>query len=202
MKRENGTVHATPPQHRGNAADLECLRRIAAGDAGSIGELYDRHATAIYSLALRILDRDEDAADVAHEVFVEASRRAGRDEGSQGVVSTWLLMLTKTMAIDRLRSVRAGSELRRTVDGTRLSGTTPAKHDSADETPKFNASERVRDALHALPVLHRMAIEMTYFEGLSQHEVARCLEQPLGAVTTRIRLALLKLRSALTGDVR
>jgi RNA polymerase sigma-70 factor (ECF subfamily) len=192
---------AVPPQFAGNAEDLECVRRIAAGNAESVGDLYDRHATAMYSLALRILDREADAQDVVPDVFALVWREAGRNEASRGIVGTWLLMLTRHLAIERLGVLRAELHSQHT-DGEASDLPAPVTNDPANAIREFDACERVRRALHALPVLHRGAIEMTYFEGLSQQEVARRLEQPVATIRTRIGAALLKLRTTLTWEGR
>lgn len=200
VKRQNESLRASQPQHDGNAADVRCVLRIATGDADSVGDLYDRHATAMYSLALRILDRETDARDVVCDVFADVWREAGRDEASRGIVAVWLLMLTRNRALDRLRVLRAGADIQGSGDGA--ARTAPATEDRADEMPKADAPERVSNALRTLPDLERIAIEMAYFEGLGQQQVADRLEQPLAAVKTRIRVALLKLREALTWDMR
>lgn len=203
VKRQNESVRTVQPQHGGNAADLECVRRIAQGDAEAVGDLYDRYATAMYSLALRIVQREAEAKDVVHEAFLQVWREAGRDEASQGVVAAWLLVLTRNLAVDCLRASRVERAILRTGgDSDPLDRTASANDDSARESAKSDAAERVREALNDLPVLHRMAIEMTYFEGLSQQEIASRLEQPVGTVKARIRVALRKLRAALTWEVR
>ncbi len=199
VKRQNETTRATQSQHGGNAADVERVRRIAAGDAESVGDLYDRHVTAMYSLALRILGRETDAKDVVHEVFVRVWREAGRHQASRGIVATWLLTLTRNRALDRLQQLPAELDIRRTGDGD-VWCIASAAGDRMDAMPKFDAPERLHDALRSLPDLQRIAMEMTYFEGLSQHEIANRLEQPLGTVKTLIRLALLKPRAALTWE--
>lgn len=201
VKRQNEIVRAIP-QHGRNALDIECVRRIAAGDAESVGELYDRHATAMYSLACRILDSEEDAGDVVQEVFVYVWREAGRDEASRGIVAAWLLMLIRNRAIGRLRVSRAAAGVSGPGDGGAWRPPAPRADRPPSATPEYEASERVRDALHTLPVLHRVAIEMTYFEGLSHEEIASSLEQPVAAVRTRIGTALLKLRAALAREGR
>ncbi len=201
LKRQNETIRATEPQHDGNTADLECVRRIAAGDTASVGDLYDHHATAMYSLALSILDRETDAGDVVHDVFAQVCREAGGDSASRGFVAAWLLTLTRNRAIHRLW-LRAEADPQGAGAGPGWRRTSSVADDPPEAMLKFDAPERVRDALRALPDLERIAIEMTYFEGLSQQEIATRLEQPLGTVTSRVSLALLTLRAAITWEVR
>ena len=181
------------------ARDQAALARMARGDGEAMAELYDRHARPIYSLALRILGDVTEAEDVVQEVFSQAWRQASRYSTSRGAVAAWLLTLARSRAIDRLRAKRArpgGSSDHRAAD------------DIADAAPQVDAQAisseqmaRVRAALDELPLLQRVAIELAYFEGLTHAEIADRLEQPLGTVKTRIRLAMTKLRDVLAGTV-
>jgi RNA polymerase sigma-70 factor (ECF subfamily) len=181
------------------AADQDALARMARGEGDAVAELYDRHARPIYSLALRILGDATDAEDVVQEVFSQAWRQASRYSTSRGAVAAWLLTLARSRAIDRLRARRArpvGVSDDRVTDQL------------VDAGPPVDAQvlsseqvARVRAALDELPLLQRAAIELAYFEGLTHAEIADRLEQPLGTVKTRIRLAMLKLRDVLAGTV-
>ena len=178
-------------------ADLVALEGVARGDPDALAELYDRNARPVFSLALRILRDRLDAEDVVQEVFAQAWRQAGHYDAKRGVVAAWLLTLTRSRAIDRLRA-------RRSRDDRALRGRDTMDLRSNDLAPdvQFLTAERnarVRGALDELPLLQRMALELAYYEGLTHAEIAERLEQPLGTVKTRIRLALLKLREALAG---
>ena len=178
------------------AEDRDCLHRLASGDGDAAGRLYDRHARAIYSLVLRIVADEGDAEDVVQEVFAQAWRQAARYDASRGAVGAWLLMMARTRAIDRLRARRArpGPE---TVEEHRMLDLPAATPDAATEMIGAEQARLVQQALSGLPMLQRLAIEMAFYEGLTQREVAARLEEPLGTVKTRIRLGLLKLRDAL-----
>jgi RNA polymerase sigma-70 factor (ECF subfamily) len=180
------------------AEDERSLQRVAAGDAGGLGALYDRHGRAVYSLALRILGDEGDAEEVAQDVFAQAWRRAGQYDQSRGTVAAWLLVMARTRAIDRFRARRVRPEGRVQDDADLTLQLLPATSpDAASEMMAAERGLRVRRALEDLPFLQRVAIELAYFEGLSQREIAERLEQPLGTVKTRMRLGLLKLRDAL-----
>ncbi len=177
--------------------DEEDLRRLAAGDGDAAARLYDRHARAVYSLALRIVNDEGDAEDVVQEVFAQAWRQAARYDASRGVVAAWLLMMTRSRAIDKLRSARARPDSR-AVDDPRVIDEMPAVlRDAPSRIIDAENARLAQRALAELPLLQRLVIELAYYEGLTQREIADRLEQPLGTVKSRLRLGLLKLRDAL-----
>ena len=186
---------------RGRAEDVrgdqEAVKRMAGRDADALAEIYDRHSRAVYSLALRIVGEQADAEDVVQEVFSQAWGQASKYTPERGPVVAWLLTMTRSRAIDRVRARRARPD-GEIADALQLSGLT----DSAQlQDLTLLTREQVgflRGALERLPALQRVAIEMAYFEGLTQSEIAARLDEPLGTVKTRVRLALLKLREALT----
>jgi RNA polymerase sigma-70 factor (ECF subfamily) len=178
-------------------ADQAALGRAAAGDASGLAALYDGYARPVYSLALRILRDPSDAEDVVQEVFLQAWRQASRYDPSRGAVAAWLLTQARSRAIDRLRARRARPA---------PADVGSSSHDVVDPSPALDwqvlSAEQVtlvRAAIDELPVLQRVAIELAYYEGWTQMEIAERLEQPLGTVKTRIRLAMAKLREALAG---
>jgi RNA polymerase sigma-70 factor (ECF subfamily) len=181
------------------ASDQAALARMARGEGDAVAELYDRHARPIYSLALRILGDATEAEDIVQEVFSQAWKQAARYSASRGAVAAWLMTLARSRAIDRLRAKRArpGDVSDERVAGQLLDAGPPA--DSLVLSSEQVA--RVRAALDELPLLQRAAIELAYYEGLTHAEIADRLEQPLGTVKTRIRLAMLKLRDVLAGTV-
>ncbi|HEY5619274.1 MAG TPA: sigma-70 family RNA polymerase sigma factor [Vicinamibacterales bacterium] len=179
------------------ADDRECLRRLAAGDSDAAARLYDRHARAVYSLVLRIVSDEGDAEDVVQEVFAQAWRQAARYDASRGAVGAWLLMMARTRAIDRLRGRRARPDMPGADDQRAIEAVAAAAPDAHSTIVDAENARLVQRALAQLPLLQRLVIELAYYEGLTQREIAERLEEPLGTVKSRIRLGLLKLRDTL-----
>lgn len=181
------------------AADQDAIRRLVAGDTDALAGLYDRHARPIYSLVLRILDDQGEAEDIVQEVFSQAWKQAGRYDPARGTVAAWLLTIARSRAIDRLRSRRAQPGSARAADESAIRDLPDPSLGQDAAVLTAEQVGRLRSAMSRLPLLQRMAIELAYYEGLTQSEIAERLEQPLGTVKTRIRLGLLKLRDELMG---
>jgi RNA polymerase sigma-70 factor, ECF subfamily len=184
--------------------DEQLIGRLATGDTTALDPLYDRYAGLVFALVLRILGDRQAAEDLLQEVFVRAWQRAGTYQQARGRVTTWLLGIAHNLAIDEVR--------RR---GRRPQGVTEREADDADEpllsVPSTDpdvadqAWERLRRtrisaALAQLPSAQRAIIELAYFEGYTQSEIAAQLGEPLGTVKTRTRLGLRKLRDMLQGQ--
>ena len=189
------------------AADQTAMGRMAGGDAAALAEFYDRHARPVYSLALRILQDAAEAEDIVQEVFAQAWRQASKYDARRGAPAAWLLTMTRSRAIDRLRARRVRPELTGgppAVDGrARQDYSDVADSRALPDAQLLSAEQvaRVRQALSDLPMLQRVALELAFYEGLTHVEIAERLEQPLGTVKTRIRVAMLRLRDALAGVV-
>jgi RNA polymerase sigma-70 factor, ECF subfamily len=176
------------------SADQLALAGLAKGDETALAGLYDRHATGVYSLALRILQDVGDAEDIVQEVFTQAWRQASRYDARRGAVAAWLLTMARTRAIDRLRARRARTK--DVIDDAVADVSDPLALPDAVLVSGEQVT-RVRAALSQLPILQRAALELAYYEGLTHAEIAERLEEPLGTVKTRIRSAMIKLRDAL-----
>ena len=175
--------------------DRQTIERMRRRDSAALADLYDRYARSVYSLACRILTDRTEAEDVVQEVFSQAWRQADAYDAKRAPVAGWLLMMTRTRAIDRLRA-RSGR-----VQMVQALPTLPDPPDQHEGPEALAIGEqeaaRVRAALDTLTESQRSAIELAYYEGLSQSDIAARLREPLGTVKTRIRTGLLKLRSAL-----
>ena len=182
----------------GAEADRLIVRRMASGDHLALGELYDRHARLLYSLALRIVRERSDAEDVLQETFSQVWRQANRFEASRGTVVGWLVTVTRSRALDRLRQRRTQRE--GTGDFDRLADSLADPSRALDlQLVTAEQADRVRQALAALPDELRIPLELAYYEGLSQSEIAERLQTPLGTIKTRMRQTLHRLRDALAG---
>lgn len=179
-------------------ADRATVIRMARGDQSAIGELYHRHSRAVYSLALRMLADASEAEDVVQDVFTQAWRQANRYDASRAPVVGWLLVITRARTLDRLRARRS----RLAPVGLETVVVDPADPGPGQDLQAISQEEavRLRMALEALPAQQREAIELAYYKGLSQSDIAEQLQQPLGTVKTRMRTALLKLRDTLRGE--
>lgn len=163
----------------------DLLRRIEAGDRAALADLYDQHAPLVNSLCLRILRDRAEAEEVLQEVFLQAWRQAGRYDPARGSVTSWLAVIARSRALDRLRRRAARREAPEAAIPVEV------------EVPRTAEAIAVRDALQALPPSQRRALELAYYEGLTQVEIAERTGEPLGTVKTRMRTALLRLREAL-----
>ncbi len=188
-------VHGILTRLSGVSSDRAVIARMAAGDEGGLADLYDRHATAVYSLALRIVGQPSDAEDVTQEVFSQAWRTASRYDHSRGEGAAWLLMMARTRALDLLRSRRRRPAS--SMDDEQVAAIPDAGPDVEYIVATKLEVDRARAALELLPDEQRRALELAYYEGLTQVEIAEQTSAPLGTVKTRIRTALSSLRAAL-----
>jgi RNA polymerase sigma-70 factor (ECF subfamily) len=161
------------------------LVRLTSGDTLALGEVYDRYAGLVNGLALRILRDRAEAEDVVQEVFVQIWRQAGRFDPARGTPEAWICTMARTRALDRLR--------RRASRREEPSESAPG----ATEAPRTEQALAVRKALDSLSPDQRRALELAYYEGLTQTEIAARLEEPLGTIKTRIRTAMIRLRDVL-----
>lgn len=176
-----------------SAIDPKIAARSGKGDHLAFSQLYDQSSTVLFSLAVRILGNREDAAEILQSLYIDVWRKTVRYDLGRGTPIAWLLNLTRNRAIERLRSSsphaprQAGSS-----DGIQNipAGEFEAPADQALRTV-------INQTLSELPQVQRQVIELSYYEGLSPVEIATRLNQPLDAVTARLRLGLSKLRESL-----
>lgn len=180
-----------------NADDVALMRRMVEADETALGALYDRWVRSLYSLVLHLLKDPDEAEDVVEETFWQAWRKADSYEPSRGAVSTWLLTIGRRKALDRLRA-RKRSREDLMGDDRSLADLPSSAPDPSIDVEGAELRESVRLALNDLPSEQREVLELGYFNGLSQSEIADVTGQPLGTVKTRMRLAMQKLREPLS----
>ncbi len=175
--------------------DGALLRAVATRDKEAFQQLYARHSPMLLGLAIKILSDRVEAEDVLQETFVQVWKTAASFDDQRGKPLAWFIMLTRSRAIDRLRSRQTRARLTDSAgnDASQITtATTPA-----DDAVASEAQRSVRNALEKLPDDQRVPIEMAYFGGLTQFEIAQRLSQPLGTVKTRIRSGMIRLREQL-----
>jgi len=172
--------------------DPALVARIEARDADALALLYDRHSARLMGLAQRILGVSGEAEEVLQEVFLFVWRSAHTFDAARGSVLAWLLVATRSRAIDRLRARRPASrgELKRLDDVPETASPLDVESDSVSR--EWEAV--CRAAIGELPAEQRRVLELAYFEGLTHVEIADRTSTPLGTVKTRVRLGLMKLR--------
>jgi len=174
-------------------ADLELVARVAAGDESAIGILYDRYGAVLYAVAFRVLGERADAEEVVLEALAQAWRDAARFEPGRGSVAGWLATIARSRALDVVRARNRRSRLAAAAAAA-APDALPGPESALDHEER---RREVRRALDALSPAQRQAIELAYFEGLSQSEIAERLHEPLGTIKTRVRLGMQKLRECL-----
>ena len=174
-------------------AGPQLAQRIASGDAAALRAAYESHAGRVLALALRIVRSREEAEDVVQDTFVEVWRRAADYDASRGELSSWIMSMARSRCIDRVRRARVRHRFAQTPQVVELTET-PDQQAAASEH-----GAKLRSVLSALPQEQRQAVELAYFDGLTQQEIAEQTGAPLGTVKTRLRLGLEKLGSQLEG---
>jgi RNA polymerase sigma-70 factor (ECF subfamily) len=175
------------------AADEALLRRVAAGEPAALRQVYDRCAPLALALAARILRSRSEAEEVVQDAFLEAWKRAKSYDARRGTALAWVLSIARSRALDRLRSRGSGDRAAQALQ-REDNAPVPLPIESAEQR---QARERIQAALAALPAEQRAVLELAYFEGLTQTEIASRTGDPLGTVKTRCRLALEKLAGLL-----
>lgn len=204
MSTSERRLHSVSPSEDPRGASRESrwnthLERISAGDARGLTALFDETSSLVYGVALRILRREADAEEVTSDVYIHIWNRSAAFDRSRGSITAWLMMLVRSRSIDRLRT-RARAEQTDELGGA-------AHLSDGRETPEQMSwlrerRRRIQTALDSLPPDQRMAIEMAYFSGFTQSELAEHLRLPLGTIKTRIRLGMVKLREILAASDR
>ncbi len=181
--------------------DDELVHRVRNGDTAALETLYSRYARVVYSFAIRIVGDAQTAEEILQEAFVRTWRQAETFKTVRGNFASWLLSITHNLAIDELRKRQRRPQR---VDGADISETLYGLVDEATNVEEAAEAsllrERVAVAMATLPEAQRVAVELAFFNGLSQREIAAHLNEPLGTIKTRLRLGMNKLKDALRDE--
>jgi RNA polymerase sigma-70 factor (ECF subfamily) len=170
------------------------IQQVANQDRDAFSQLYDRFSTLVFTLAMRMLKARSDAEDLLQEVFVQVWRQAQSYSVERGSPEAWIINIARSRAIDKIRSIRRMQKSFVLTDD-------PAQAESSDNVESSAAESETRLAMNSalanLPDTQRKVLELAYFDGLTQSEIADRLAEPLGTVKTRMRSGIQKLREIL-----
>lgn len=188
-KRSN-QMHSTDQQ-----IDADLWRALQSGETEALGEIYDRHAALVYGTSLKVLKNTQEAEDLVQDIFVKLAEQTSYDP-SRGSLRTFLMILTRSRAIDRLRSRQSArrSKQRWQANYSQSNAIDPAHIDSTEIAEQ---TEAIKQALAQLSPQQRQVLHLAYYEGLTQANIANKLKEPIGTVKSRARRGLLKLRGIL-----
>lgn len=174
----------------------QLMERLARRDQSALERLYDRYSALVYSLLLRMTQETASAEELTQEVFLKVWRNAHLYESSRGSLEAWLVTVARNIALDHIRSKREKQRRREDAETLAVAVAQPRTEEWVDRRKRMG---QVRTLMASLPEDQRRALELAYFEGLSQTEIAARLQQPLGTVKSWVRNALLRLRDELGG---
>lgn len=187
-----------PPTDAATEADTLLIARISAGDAAAFSEFYDRHASLLFGLALKMAGDRTEAEEIVQEACVAIWQRASSYNPALGRPLTWAVTVLRHKAIDRLRTTQCRVQLvHRAAELAAVAEPAVGESSGRHELITRESAAQVRAALAEMPGEQRRALELAFFRGLTQTEIAAELRQPLGTVKARIRRGLLSLRDAL-----
>ena len=174
------------------------MQQVACGDSDALAVLYERYSRPAYSLALRMLGNSSVAEDILQEAFWRVWRRSATYQAGQGQFAPWFFGIVRNLCIDELRRQRSRPDpVYETEENGVLRDLADDSNDVYEATWQGEQRRAILAALQQLPADQRQAVELAYFGGLSQREIAERLNNPLGTIKTRIRLAMQKLQDLL-----
>lgn len=177
---------------------ISLIRQIGWGDRGAFEKLYNRLSSLVFTMAMRIMQERTGAEDLIQEVFLQIWREAGNYSPERGSPEAWIVMMTRSRGIDKLRSIR-----RREKSLVPMEGSAGKQYDGKVESGAEQSEARLtlNSVMGQLPEAQRQVLELAYFDGMTQSEIAAKLKEPLGTVKTRMRTALQRLRELLGAKV-
>jgi RNA polymerase sigma-70 factor (ECF subfamily) len=185
------------PEQDDRAVELELLARIAKRERRAFEELYTRYANILYATAMKFLKQDADAQDVVQDVFIQIWDKANLYDPAKGKPLTWALTLTRNRSIDRIRAIQRRSRLRDDFEKETVMDESAGLREALSGVDASEKGQILRDAVGQLSAEQRRVIELAFFRGLTQSEIAEKLGQPLGTIKARARRGLMKLKDIL-----
>ena len=187
--------HASEQDDR--AVELDLLARIAKRERRAFEELYARYANILYATAMKFLKQDADAQDVVQDVFIQIWDKANLYDPAKGKPLTWALTLTRNRSIDRIRAIQRRSRLRDDFEKETVMDESAGLREALSGVDASEKGQILRDAVGQLSAEQRRVIELAFFRGLTQSEIAEKLGEPLGTIKARARRGLMKLKDIL-----
>jgi len=186
-------------QDDSRAEEFDLLRRIALGERVAFEALYDRYVNILYASALKFVKEDADAQDVVQDVFIQIWDKAKLYDPAKGKPLTWALTLTRNRSIDRIRAIQRRTRLRDEFEAETVMDESVGVREALSGVDASEKGQILRAAVSQLSPQQKKVIELAYFGGLTQTEIAEKLGEPLGTVKARARRGLLRLKELL-GD--
>lgn len=181
------------------AAEVELMQRVADGDDAALEDIYNRYAGMLKALILRVVKDYGEAEEILQEVFIQAWRQADRYNSRRASVSTWLALIARSRAIDRVRTRKVVA--RTVANAQQEKGDDHQSPEGVADVLNQERREKLGEALADLPDEQRTVLELAFYKGLTQREISKRENIPLGTVKTRTLLAMNKLRKALAGEM-
>lgn len=179
--------------------DSNLVTRVAKGEQLAFHQLYDQSIPILYSMALRILGSRDEAEEVLQGIYLDIWKKVLRYDVGRGTPIAWLITLTRSRAVDRLRTrgPRVPRQIGLSTDDDQIREAADRSSDSFDSPADQELRNLITHAWAHLPLTHRQAVELAYYEGLSETEIAAQLNQPVEVVRTNLTLGLSQLRESL-----
>jgi RNA polymerase sigma-70 factor (ECF subfamily) len=196
MSRLRKNADHSPTELR-DLADEDLMQLVRRGEAPAFEVVYERHSSAAFSLAYRMCGTRAAAEDVVQEAFLSLWRSGARYDRTRGSVRTWVLGIVHNRAIDALRRSVVHDRKRASDEG--IEERFEARERTDVEVARLDEAAEIRQALTTLPTEQSRVIELAYFGGFTQSEIADMIDTPIGTVKGRMRLGLEKMRAQLGG---
>jgi len=177
--------------------DIRLMRRVAQQDESALEALYERYSGPLFSLIFKMLNNNQEAEEVLQDAFVRIWKRADRYDPARSAFFTWAVQITRNLCIDRLRSRHKITLFEDHLEGREI--VRDNEEDSRRRLIRRERSEQVRKKLDQLPENQRVCIELAFFKGLTHHEIAAQLEEPLGTIKARIRRGMQRMKIIMEG---